>query len=107
LVAGLAPEKRRKGTFTASLQGANVHMVAFPGWRFAYPRLLSSRRSGTGTSMVLANGDSEALSEAELADYFGGVAVLAVDGLVHRAHVVRGDFAVDGVEGRLHLRPAQ
>jgi len=35
---------------------------------------------------------SEAFSRAEIADHLGGVAVLAVDRLVHRAHVVGGDF---------------
>ena len=46
--------------------------------------------------------------EAELSDDFGGVAVLAVDGLVHAAHVGGGDAASQGVEGELDFwRAAQ
>jgi hypothetical protein len=36
----------------------------------------------------------------------GGVAMLAVDGFVHGAHVVGGDFAGERVESELDLRPA-
>jgi hypothetical protein len=43
---------------------------------------------------------------AKGADDFGGVAVLAVDGLVHGAHVVGGDASGESVEGELDLRPA-
>jgi len=49
---------------------------------------------------------SEAFSRAEIADHLGGVAVLAVDRLVHRAHVVGGDFSGEGIEGGPDLRPA-
>jgi hypothetical protein len=36
---------------------------------------------------------------AELADHFGGVAVLAVDSFVQVAHVVGSNASCEGVEG--------
>lgn len=42
----------------------------------------------------------------ELANYFGGIAMLAVYRFIHRAHVIGGDFAGKGVESVRDLRPA-
>ena len=46
----------------------------------------------------------ETVGLAELADDVGGVAMLAVDGFVHGAHVGGGDAAGEGLERGLDLR---
>ena len=49
---------------------------------------------------------SESFAAAELADYLGGIAMLAVNCFIHGAHVVRGDSSGQGIESRLDLRPS-
>ena len=49
---------------------------------------------------------SEVLTRTKFTHNVGWVAVLAVDGFIHGAHIVCGDSSGQGVESGLNLRPA-
>ena len=58
-------------------------------------------KGSTTLSHLRGSRNLRVLIRAKFAHDFGGIAMLAVDGFVHGAHVVCGDFSGQGVESGL------
>src|SRR6476646_6379459 len=80
-------------------------------WRYSLSLDLGSiRKRGVrclqreyASSFLVTTVRSEAVLQTEFANHLDRVAVLAVDGFVHRAHVVRGDPSGQCMESNRNL----